>query len=180
MKPTSKLLILSFICLAGCKSGDKMPDALKSVQDAKSLLPGKTWVVKDVGLKSFSVSSETNPDAAISVDWFSAAKELGEYERQSKENFKNASIELKQDTVAVTSGLKITGAQTYVITDEAKDDTPPGIRLELNGGTDEFKDMGITTATFTYFVLAANEKQLLLQTPNEVNSRKVILLLEAK
>jgi len=157
-----------------------MPPTLKTAQDARVLLPGKTWVVKDVGLKPYEFSSEPNPNSPLVIDWFSVAKELGEYETKAKETFGKASIELKQDSVANTTGLELAGNQKYFITDETKDDTPPGVRLEITGGSDAFKDMGITEATFTYFVLGANEKTLLLQTPNEINRRKIVLLLEAK
>ncbi len=174
------LCLLFIIALASCKSGDQMPPALKTAQNARVLLPGKTWVVKDVGLKAYEFSSEPNPNSPMVIDWFSVAKELGEYETKAKESFGKASIELKQDSVANTTGLELTGNQKYFITDEAKDDTPPGVRLEITGGSDAFKDMGITEATFTYFVLGANEKNLLLQTPNEINRRKIVLLLEAK
>src|SRR4029077_9346376 len=95
----------------------------------------------------------------------------------AKENFSKASLYLSMDTVVSTTNLSLSGNQTYVITDEEKEDTPAGVRLELTGGSDDFKDMGITEATYTYFVLAANEKSLLLQAPNEVNNRKVVLLL---
>lgn len=174
------LCLLFIIALASCKSGDKMPPTIKTAQDARVLLPGKTWVVKDVGLKPYEFSSEPNPNSPLVIDWFSVAKELGEYETKAKESFGKASIELKQDSVASTTGLELTGNQKYFITDEAKDNTPPGVRLEITGGSDAFKDMGFTEATFTYIVLGANEKTLLLQTPNEINRRKIVLLLEAK
>jgi hypothetical protein len=171
-------LILCVTVCAACDSDSKMPPVIKTAVDAKALLTGKTWLVSDVGLKLFSTSEAE--DATVSIDWFSAAKALGEYETEAREKFTKASIELSQDTVVHTANLGLTGNQTYNITDEEKEDTPAGVRLELTGGSDDFKDMGITEATYTYFVLAASEKRLLLQAPNEINNRKVVLLLVAK
>ena len=173
------LCIVVLAILASCKAGDTVPPVLKSVQEAKALLPGKVWVVKDVGLKSSFSRSDNEKDVTMGIDWFSTAKEaLGEYEKETQSQFANASLELKQDTVAITNGFKITGNQTYVITDEPKEDTPAGIRLQISGGSDDFKDMGI--ATWTFFVLGASEKSFLLETSSEVNNKKVVLLLEAK
>jgi hypothetical protein len=171
--------IVCLIFFAACDAGSKMPPIIKTAVDAKALLAGKTWLVSDVGLKLFSMS-EPAGDATMSVDWFSAAKTLGEYEAEAREKFTKASIELSGDTVAHTANLGLTGDQTYDITDQEKEDTPAGVRLELTGGSDDFKDMGITEATYTYFVLAANERNLVLQAPNEINNRRVVLLLVAK
>ncbi|HWA33929.1 MAG TPA: hypothetical protein VG737_07365 [Cyclobacteriaceae bacterium] len=172
--------ILCIIFLAAaCDAGDRMPPVVNTAVDAKALLAGKHWHVADVGLKLFSMS-ESAEDALRSIEWFSAAKSLGEYETEAREKFTTASIELSRDSVASTVNLGLSGNQTFEITDQEKEDTPAGVRLELTGGSDDFKDMGITEATYTYFVLAANEKHLVLQAPNEVNNRKVILLLKVK
>ncbi len=166
------VLVSSFILIA-CDQSKKMPPAINSAVDARALLPGKRWAVKDVGLKVISLQ-ESEP---WSVEWFSAGGELGEYELKVKEKFSKATIELSRDTVANASNLDLAGAQTYVITDEEKEDTEPGVRLELTGASDAFKDLGISEATYTYRILGADEKGLLLEAPNEINNRKVILWL---
>ena len=102
---------------------------------------------------------------------------MGEYETKAKESFEKVSIELKRDTVANAVGLDLIGNQTYVITDEPKVGTPDGPRLEISA---LFKDMGDSRVMFTYIILGANAKNLLLQAPNEVNKKKVVLLLDAK
>lgn len=168
------VLVSSFIFIA-CDRSEKMPPAINSAVDARALLPGKRWAVKDVGLRVISLQASE----PLSVEWFSAAGELGEYESQAKEKFGKATVELSKDTVAIASNLDLTGAQTYVITDEEKEDTEPGVRLELTGASDAFKDLGITEATYTYRILGVDEKSLLLEAPNEVNNRKVILWLVA-
>ena len=140
------------------------------------MLQGKTWMVKDVGLKPTSFGSQPAQDTPISIDWFSAAKELGEYETQAKESYAKASMTISMDTVITTVALEMLGPQTYLITDEPKENAQPGVRLEISGASEAFKEAGIVT--FTYFVLGANDKMMLLQTPREINDRKVVLLLE--
>lgn len=167
------IIVISSFILIACDQSKKMPPAINSAVDARTLVQGKRWAVKDVGLKVLSLQ-ESEP---WSVEWLSAAEELGEYELKAREKFSKVTIELGRDTVANAINLDLTGAQTYVITDQEKEDTEPGVRLELTGASDAFKDLGISEATYTYRILGADEKGLLLEAPNEVNNRKVILWL---
>ena len=168
--------------IASCSSKESMPAAVKTADEAKAILPGKLFIAKDVGLLSLSTQGETNLDGPNAIEWFSAAKELEGYQKSTNEKFANASLQLSKDTVANTTGFEFTGNQTYVISDKVEEgtDTPPGIRLELSGASDIFKDMGMTQATMTYYILGASDKKLLLKTPQSIDNRYVVLLMEVK
>ncbi|CAN5475855.1 hypothetical protein BH09BAC3_BH09BAC3_34560 [soil metagenome] len=183
-KSLSILLLITVISIISCgkkqgegASSDETPSPVKTVAEAKSIMTGKKWSVTDVALKPYEFGNDKN--LTISYDWFSVAKDLGEFEKKEESKFLNSTIELSADTTAVTSGIGLVGLQKYLLTDIPVEGKSEGIRLELSGNSndEDFKDMEMT---YTYYVLGANDKRLLLQTPNSINNRPVVLMLEIK
>ena len=185
------ILVIS-LSIISCTETEKLPPAVSSVEEAKTLLAGKTWQVVDVATVSGSSISFFDEDPAKkvaapaptpeSLTWLSARKGADKENEFIKEFYdKNLkiTIALDKDSVATTTGMD-NKSQTYSIENTSGDDDPKGIKFLLTGEDASFADMGPSKFTATYYILGASEKKLYLLTPNQLNRQKVVFLLEAK
>lgn len=186
------VILVSSLFIVSCSETEKLPPTVTSVEQAKTLLKGKTWQVVDVATVSGLNISFFDEDPAKKVpvaapaneklNWLSArkgAEKDNEFINEYYNKNLKISIALNNDSIATTKGM---GAekQIFVIENNSGEEGPKGIKLLLTGDGEAFGDMAVSKFTATYHILGANEKKLFLLTPNELNRSKVVFLLEAK
>lgn len=188
---TTAVVSLS-ILVTSCSQKEKLPPPVNTVEEAKTLITGKTWKVVDVATisgiqisffdKDHSKNELVVAPATESLNWLSNKKEA-ENSSEFINSFYNKSLEisiaLNKDSIATTTGLD-TKEQTFLINNDSEENEPKGLKLLLIGESQAFAGMGTSKFTATYYILGANEKKLYLLTPNKLNDLKVVYLLESE
>jgi len=150
----------------------KLPEKPGSIEAVHATLKGKSYKTINAGTVSPFEMDKDNPyEWQDKLQDTSAKKYLSE-NMAFKLNFLNDSSVTVFDDGEEKQG-------TYRVDTTATEDYPTGTKLKLSYMSSMFGTVP-SLLTFTYLVNGINDKQLFLQTPREVNNRKVVVLMEAK
>jgi hypothetical protein len=148
----------------------KLPAQPGSMQTVMETLKGKNYKTINAGTVSPFEMDKDNP-----FEW--QDKITDSFTRNNLKEQMDFRLHFLNDT-AVTffdEGQEKQGS--YILDTTTYGDEAPGIKLriahiQLGMGTDSMK------VTYTYPVNGISDKQLFLQTPREINRRKVVVLME--
>lgn len=170
-------LSILVLFLYSCKGGNKIPDAAKSVDEVKTTILGKSYIVTRTG----TVNVNFNKERTGGYIWSDEMKEMPDMFKSTFDEAKKLEITFTSDTAAKVTAKDESADQTYVITDQKVEDEPDGIKLKLTFvGKDFFDATKTMTMTKTYYVLGLNEKSILLQLPQSINDQPLVVLMEVK
>ncbi len=185
-------ILVSTLFIVSCTQTEKLPPAVSSVAEVATRLKGKTWQVVDIATVTGLQISYFDKDPANKVpaaapatenlNWLSArkgAEKNNEFINEYYDKNLKISFAFNNDSVVTTTGMDAQ-KQIFSIENSKNDDKTKGIKLLLTGEGEPFENMGVSKFTATYYILGANEKKLILLTPNELNRAKVVYLLEAE
>lgn len=175
--------ILFSIVLFSCGSGDmKVPDPPKDTNAVKAAIKGKTFSAAKTGF--FGVLTVNDKQE---VSWIDPKKETEQYAKDAVTEINGKfSLSFVNDTTVNIVSKEITTTGTYAVDDAVGeyDKGMAGVKLRLSY-VDTTMNFGFGNSTpmvmtYTYFVKGANDKELLLQMPREINRRPLVVLLQAK
>lgn len=174
------MYLMAVITLAACNDSKKsMPAAPASADVASASLKGKKYKTARVGLLSpFKMDAE-NP-----YQWFDEMKDTSSFFTSYRDERMQLQLHFSNDTTATIMDSGKTIPATYHVDDTPEDDEKPGIRIRMSYEDNSMSPFpgqtGPMVLTVTYRIIGVDDKQLLVETPNGFNQRKVVALLQAE
>lgn len=171
-------LLSFFIVSCGNKKTVQLPPAPASVDAIVKTVKDKKYKTSDLALISTLVADKNNP-----YEWFDEIEDTTAFFRNYEKQKKKLELNFINDTTAEVTDETETNKATWEIDDQPKSDEKPGQFLRLTMEKNEELipgQVGKSTITFSYKVLGIDDKQLLLETPNMFNSRKIAALMKAE
>jgi CRISPR/Cas system-associated endonuclease/helicase Cas3 len=177
--PTIYFLSLVIVLFA-CQS-DAPP---ASAEDARELLVGKKWAVRDAGILESSFRQNKGEPFQHTIQWFSASPDLSAENQAIRDRFTKATLLLEgnsnkansQGDIAHFDGLNLGAQQSYYFTstqeESAYDRT---IKLYVN-----VIDSVGNPMQYPFVILQANSNKVMLAAPPELQVRNLVLALEAQ
>jgi len=177
-----KLLVIGLcatVLVVACKEASKpVPDAPKSIAEVKDAIKGKKYKVSNLGLLSPFKSDAANP-----VDWKVQEQDTSKFFREYAAKLNQYTLDVSADSAVsfldMSNNKLVKG--TYSVDNGTDDEEIPGIKLRLKysdsldfGGR---KNAAVMTQSYIVRGVAANE--LVVETSNAFNNRKVVLWLQA-
>ncbi|MCW5909458.1 MAG: hypothetical protein KIT62_00200 [Cyclobacteriaceae bacterium] len=174
MKKVSFFILCSVILFSCGPAADKLPSAPADVASVATLVKGKKFSVKKVGL----TSAIPSPGSNTSIQWIDPAAAQG-FEKDAVEALTKFTVEFLNDTSAVIVSGEKRFEGTYAVDDTMDEyDKEEGIKIRL---TYVDPDMSFGSEpmeiTYTYPVKGAADNKLLLQFPRSINRQPVVGLL---
>src|SRR5690554_1221097 len=186
------IALLTTIMLFSCGQDkkDSLPVKPQDLNSVKTLIKGKKYTTQKTGFYgTIAVNDETT------VNWI----DIAEKKKQLAKNTNNmtaqteltaAERELKfaeqfvNDTAATVfsngTSIPATYAVDNIVDDYGNDKESVKIRLTYADPSFSFGNELASEMTFTFLVVGADEKSLLLQTPRTINRQPLISLLVAE
>ncbi len=186
------IALLATIMLFSCGQDkkDSLPVKPQDLNSVKTLIKGKKYTTQKTGFYgTIAVNDETT------VNWI----DIAEKKKQLAKNTNNmtaqteltaAERELKfavqfvNDTAATVfsngTSIPATYAVDNIVDDYGNDKESVKIRLTYADPSFSFGNELASEMTFTFLVVGADEKSLLLQTPRTINRQPLISLLVAE
>lgn len=186
------IALLATIMLFSCGQDkkDSLPVKPQDLNSVKTLIKGKKYTTQKTGFYgTIAVNDETT------VNWI----DIAEKKKQLAKNTNNmtaqteltaAERELKfavqfvNDTAATVfsngTSIPATYAVDNIVDDYGNDKESVKIRLTYADPSFSFGNEPASEMTFTFLVVGADEKSLLLQTPRTINRQPLISLLVAE
>jgi len=150
----------------------KLPEKPTSIDAVHATLKGKNYKTINAGtISPFEMDKDNPYEWQDKLQDTSAKKYLSE-NMEFTLNFTNDTSVTVFDDGEQSQG-------TYRIDTTATEDHPTGMKLKLSYMSKMFGSEP-SLLTFTYLINGISDKQLFLQTPREVNNRKVVVLMEAR
>lgn len=165
-------VVLSAVMLiSSCSSKEEAPQPPSSVKAVQDEVKGKKYKAEKAGVHSL-ISTDKE------VKWEDPKTE-GEFEKKTMDEAKSLQLDFKNDTAVTVVSKNKTYEGTYSVDDVATEDQKPGIKLRISYVDEEFKfgDGPASKVTYTYIVEGISNKSLLLVTPQSLNDRKMVLLM---
>ena len=181
MNITTKTLLFFFISLFifGCANSKTVnPPAPANADAVAKAIKGKKFKTTELALISNLVADKNNP-----YEWFDEIKDTTAFFRNYEKERMKFGVNFFNDSSAEVTDEAGVNKATWKIDDQPKSDETAGVFLRLSMEKQEAfmpGQTGLSTITFTYKVLGIDDKQLLLQTPNMFNSRKIAALMKTE
>lgn len=140
-------------------------------------ISGKKFSTQKLALISTLISDKNNP-----YEWFDETGDTTSIFRNLEKEKMKLAIHFVNDSLVELTDETGTSKGKWMADDQPKSDEDPGIFLRITIIKEEklFGDHMIPVrTTFSYKVLGINDKQLLLQTQNMYNVRRVAALMKA-
>ena len=154
----------------------QLPPVPASIDSVAKTIMRKKYKAAELALISKLISDKNNP-----YEWLDQIKDTTLFFRNYEKEKMKFAIHFINDTAAQVTDEAATNKATWKLDNEPKSDETAGIFLRLTMEKDEILIPGQTgksTITFSYKVLGVDDKQLLLETPNMFNSRKLAVLMK--
>lgn len=179
MRFISLFIILTLLVTAcGNKKTANLPPAPSEVNSVVTTVKGKKYKTTELALISTLISDKNNP-----YEWFDEIKDTTPFFKNYEKQKMKFAIHFINDTAAEVIEDTLVNKASWKIDNDPKSDETPGIFLRLSMEKEESifpGQTGMSTTTFSYKVLAIDDKQLFLETPNMFNSRKLALLMKTE
>ena len=156
----------------------ELPPTPASIEAVVKTITGKKYKTAELALVSNLISDKNNP-----YEWFDQIKDTTPFFKNYEKQKMKLAIHFINDTAAGVTDDAATNKTTWKLDNQPKSDETPGIFLRLTMQKDEALvpgQVGKSTITFSYKVLGVDDKQLLLETPNMFNSRKLAVLMKTE
>ncbi len=172
-------LFFCFMLFTACQ-GDERPTSAK---EAREMLVGKHWSVKDAGLLESSFRANKGEPFTHTFQWLHSAQNLSAESRESLAKFMKVTLVLDENktpnddsgNIAHLTGLDLQEKQGYYFTatqeENANDRT---VKLYV---VSIYPDGRIDKFPFT--ILEGTGNKIVLAAPNEIQPRNLVLSLEA-
>ena len=174
--------IVAFINLFifGCGNSKtvSLPPSPANADAVSKAIKGKKFNTTELALISNLVADKNNP-----YEWFDEIKDTTAFFRNYEKERMKFEINFINDTSAEVTDDAGVNKATWKIDDQPKSDETAGLFLRVSMGKQESffpGQTGSSTITFTYKVLGIDDTQLLLQTPNMFNNRKIAALMKTE
>jgi len=172
------------ILIASCNNKEKIsaPAAPASVKEVTTVVPGKNYKTIKLGILSPFAMDSANP-----VNWNIANEDTTKFFRDYAKSQLAFTLTFSKDSACsfYDASQKKTFTAKYSVDDDPKsgnDETKPGIKLRV-----QYKDsieFGASKTpaemTLTYLVRGINNNELLLETGNSFNDRKLVVWMKAE
>ena len=184
LHPVHCILLVSAIVFSACQSPDSMPAPPESAADARELIVGKKWAVKDMGNLVSSFRENKGDRFVHTITWFSKTSNPGSGEKTILEKFSKATLTLEVNqtpndgsgNLAYLDGLGLSRKQVYYFTgtqeENANDRT---IKLYLN-----VEDAAGAAVQYPFVILGAGSSGLYLLAPPELQRGNLVLRFQAR
>ena len=178
-RPAS-LIISVFIVFMACngKSGETIPGRPANAVEVRKLIIGKKYTTQKTGFfGNLTINDKTE------MEWIDAGTEREKYAKEAAIEQKKFQLQFLTDSTLTLYKKDTSFSASYKLDEEVGeyDEEQQGVKLRISYVDPEFKFGGEgSEITFTYVVLGAEGKKLLLQLPQSVNRRKLISLLSAE
>ena len=178
MKHALPSLLFIALSLAACSTGDGPPADAK---EARELMTGKPWAVKDVGFLETSFRQNKGEPFIYTFTCTSAANASEEH-KAIREKYLKASLTLDANPnpndgsgdVAHLEGLNLGGNQQYYFTSTQEENRyDRTIKLYVN-----LRDSTGAAMQYPYTLLTANGSKVVMLAPAELGARNLVLSLE--
>ena len=139
-------------------------------------IKGKKYTASQLALISTLISDKNNP-----YEWFDEIKDTTPFFRNYEKQKMKFAIHFLNDTVAEVIEDTLINKASWRMDNDPKSDETQGVFLRLSMEREESVYPGQTgksTITFSYKVLAIDDKQLFLETPNMFKGRKLAILMK--
>lgn len=184
--------LFATVILFGCVENkkDSLPAKPQDVNSVQALIKGKKYTTQKVGFYSnLTVNEQTD------MDWIDIAEKkeqlakdpnniTAETELKAAEREMKFGVQFVNDTLATVFSNDANFPATYIIDDVvddySKDKESVKLRLRYADPLFAFGNEPASEMTFTFLVVGADEKSLLLQTPRTINRQPLISLLVAE
>jgi len=174
------IIIFFAFLFVGCanKKTVQLPPAPTSTDAIVKIVKGKKYKTSDLALISNLPADKNNP-----YEWFEEIDDTTAFFRNYEKQKKKLEVSFINDSTAEVTDEAETNKAVWKIDDQPKNDERPGQFLRLTMEKNEALipgQVGKSTITFSYKVLGIDEKQILLETPNMFNSRKIAALMKTQ
>lgn len=180
---THQLISVVFLC-AACLASCKTDGPPASAKEARELMVGKQWSVKDAGVLESSYRANKGEPFVHTIQWLGAAKELSAESREMLNKFSQVTLMLDENknpnddtgNVAHLNGLNLQPKQGYYFTSTQEENAyDRTVKLYVVS-----VDAGGNMEKFPFTILEAGSKKILAVVPPELQPGNVVLSLEAQ
>lgn len=171
------IVILFFSACSNSKTA-QLPPAPASIDSVAETIAGKKYKAAELALISKLISDKNNP-----YEWFDQINDTTPFFRNYEKQKMKFVIHFIDDTAAEVADETTINKATWKLDNQPKSDETLGIFLRLTMEKEEGLipgQAGTSTITFSYKVLGVDDKQVLLETPNMFNSRKLAILMKSE
>ncbi len=172
-----KIFMLSVLAACSGKSTDSLPGKPANAEAVKELIRGKKYTTEKTGFfGNLTINDKTE------MEWIDAETEKEKYTKEAAIEQKKFQLHFLTDSTLTLFKKDTSFTAKYKLDEEMGeyDEDQQGVKLRVSYVDPEFKFGGEDSEiTFTYVVLGADDKNLLLQLPQSVNRRKLISLLSS-
>ena len=160
------------LALTSCSSGDKPPADAK---EARELMTGKTWAVKDVGLLEASFRANKGEVFVHTIKWLLITDSIkGKFAKATLTLDVNPNPNDGLGDIAHLDGLKLWEKQHYMFT-STQEDSPLDRTIKLYVIAEDSSGGAIQ---YPFTILQANSKKVLLLAPKEIGVGNLVLSME--
>lgn len=185
--------LLATVMLLSCtenKKEESLPAKPQDVNSVQTLIKGKKYTTQKIGFYDIIIVdgerdvkwidiAEKKKQLAKNTNNMTAQTELTAAERELK-----FAVQFVNDTAATVfsngTSIPATYAVDNIVDDYGNDKESVKIRLTYADPSFSFGNELASEMTFTFLVVGADEKSLLLQTPRTINRQPLISLLVAE
>lgn len=180
MYSTLSSLFFSVIVLSSCQSDG--PPA--SAEEAREVIVGKNWSVRDAGLLESSFREQKGQPFTHTIQWLSTSKDMSSENQEMLNKFLTVTLVLDKNktpnddsgNIAHVEGLGLEEKQGYYFTSTQEENAyDRTVKLQV---VSIFPDGSIVKYPFT--ILSISSNKILLAAPPEIEPRNLILSLEAQ
>ncbi len=179
MKKTFIILLSGFLISCGGGPSSKLPQTVRTSEEAKKLMLGKTWQVVDLGTSSSTLTTTVNgkktetPNILFLSD---SSKGMDEFTKKELTQRKGVKFEMGSDGngKAYIDGSHMFGKQFFNIFE-----SKGGVQLDYKVDSAMTGNFGMMyEMIITYRIIGVDEYHLLLETSQTINGQKLIYLME--
>lgn len=173
MKSAILIFAGALLLLFSCTNSERVPKAPQNADEAKKLIFGNNWQLRDIAVSTKSSAFEKPGDKA-EYAFLSEAKDLDDNTKNELEKHQGTKFEISADGSgkAFIESLGLYGKQSFSVSET------DGITLQLKADSAMFGSDMMHDVTYSYKVLGVSDKKLFVQTPNQVNNKRVYFLFE--
>lgn len=171
-------LLAFFIISCGNKKFTSLPPAPVNTDSVAKRILGKKYTTAELALISTLIADKNNP-----YQWFDEIKDTTPYFRNYEKQKMKFALHFINDSIAEVTDEVAVNKASWKVDDQPKSQETAGIFLRLAIEKDEQLipgQVGKSTITFSYKVIGIDDKQLFLETPNMLNSRKMAVLMKTE